>query len=379
MLLLVAPALALPLLVERFDATTLAEGWKPSIGAQTGGGKPSAYAVEDGALVFRAEAKTRRFTAVSRKLELRDVSWIRVDARVKTEGVSADASSVAPCGVFVRFEGGERMQAGPCTSSPASGSDWTPSTRYFEVPAGARDVEVGFLLPGAGTAAYDDLIVEPVSPDWKALGRGSFTYHWLGTDAFREDQLVANDEAYDRAIAMLGAAPAPSSPGARIEYHRYGDLETIAQYTGVRTDAHVSGAAIHTIFRNDVVSIMRVLAHAWGDPPPLLAEGLAVSFAGEWDGRELRQASRALASAGTAPKLDTLLDPAAFHGLPPNVAYPVAGAFAQWLVATKGQGSLQALYGQLHAEAPVADNRKALEAALGMTLAEADTALRAWW
>jgi hypothetical protein len=370
-LLLVPTALALPLVTERFDATTLSEGWKISVGAQTGGGKPSAWTVEDGALVLRAGPKTRRFTAVSRKMELRDVTWIRVEARTKTEGVEATNATDAPCGVFVRFEGGEMTQAGPC--SP--GAEWTPFTRYFEVPAGARDVEVGFLLPGPGAAWYDDLIVEPVTLDWNTLGRGPFTYHWLGNDAFREDQLAANDDAYDRALALLGGTPTK----ARIDYHRYGSLDTIDQYTGVRRDAHVSGTTIHTLFRNDAVSIMRVLARAWGDPPPLLAEGLAVSFAGEWDGREIKQSSRALAAAGTAPTLETLLDPKAFRALPQASSFPVAGAFAQWIVATKGQATLQALFGQLKADSPIADNRKALEAALGMPLSDADSALRAWW
>lgn len=372
MLLLVSTALALPLVTERFDATTLSEGWKTTIGAQTGGGKPSASSVEDGALVLRAGPKTRRFTAVSRKMELRDVTWIRVEARVRTEGVVAAGAAASPCGVYVRFEGGAMSQAGPCQSSPDG--EWTPFTRFFEVPAGARDVEVGFLLTAPGTAHYDDLIVEPVSPDWKVLGRGPFTYHWLGNDAYREDQLVANDEAYDRAVALLGA---PQT--THIEYHRYGNLDAIDQYTGVRTHAHVTGTTIHTLFRNDAVSIMRVLAHAWGDPPPLLAEGFAVSFAGEWDGREIKQASRGLAAAGTAPTLETLLDPAAFRALPADTSLPVAGAFTQWIVATKGQAAVQTLFGQMKADSPVADNRKVLEAALGMPLADADKALRAWW
>lgn len=367
MLLLTSTALALPLLTERFDATTLPEGWKTTVAVQTGGGRASEPTIEDGALVLRADPKTKKFSAISKKMELRDVTWLRVEARVRTEGVDATSEKPAPCGVFVRFEGGERTQAGPCT-----GADWTPFVRYFEVPAGARDVEVGFLLPAAGTARMDDLIVEPVTPDWKTVGRGVFTYHWLGNDAFREDQLATNDESYDRALAMI--APASKT---RVDYYRYGDLATIDQYTGVHADVHVAGTAIHTIFRTDTQAIMKVVARSWGDPPPLLAEGLAVSFAGEWDGREIKQASRALAAE--APTLETLLDPKAFRALPPKQAFPVSGAFVQWVIATKGQDAVKALYAALPAGAPVADNRKALEAALGMSLADADKALRAWW
>jgi hypothetical protein len=57
----------------------------------------------------------------------------------------------------------------------------------------------------------------------------------------------------------------------------------------------------------------------------------------------------------------------------------VSGAFVQWLTATKGNDAVKALYGSLKADSSPADNTKALEAALGMKLADADAALRAWW
>jgi hypothetical protein len=61
------------------------------------------------------------------------------------------------------------------------------------------------------------------------------------------------------------------------------------------------------------------------------------------------------------------------------VAYPVSGAFVQWLTATKGNDAVKALYGSLKADSSPADNTQALETALGMKLADADAALRAWW
>jgi hypothetical protein len=367
-LLLVASALALPLLVERFDANALPAGWKSAVALQMGGGKPSEAVVTDGALVITAGPKTKKFTAVSKKLELRDVSWLRVQARVRTEGVDA-AAAASVCGVFVRFEGGEATQAGPC-----SAADWTPFTRTFQVPEGARDVEVGFLLSTAGTARMDDLVVEPVTLDWKAVNRGGFTYAWLGGDSFREDQLVANDETFDRAVALLGVAPKE-----RIAYRKYANLDAIEEYTGVRAEHVVRPGEIHTVVRTDAHGILEALAPAWGAPPAFLREGLGVAFVGEWAGRDPRQAARALAADGKAPSLGVLLDPKQFVSLPGDVSYPVAGAFVQWLTATKGNEAVKALYGALKSDASVADNTKALEAALGMKLADADAALRAWW
>jgi hypothetical protein len=367
-LLLVTSALALPLLVERFDANALPAGWKSAVALQTGGGKPSEAVVTDGALAITAGPKTKKFTAVSKKLELRDVAYLKVQARVRTEGVDPAAAN-GVCGVFVRFEGGQMTQAGPCAAA-----DWAPFTRTFVVPEGARDVEVGFLLSTAGTARMDDLLVEPVTPDWKGVNRGGFTYAWLGGDTFREDQLVANDETFDRAVALLGAAPKE-----RVVYRKYANLDAIEEYTGVRAEHVVRPGEIHTVVRTDAYGILEALAPAWGNPPAFLREGLGVAFVGEWAGRDPRQAARALAGDGKAPSLGALLDPKQFAILPADVSYPVAGAFVQWLTATKGNEAVKALYGALKADGSVADNTKALETALGMKLADADAALRAWW
>ena len=51
----------------------------------------------------------------------------------------------------------------------------------------------------------------------------------------------------------------------------------------------------------------------------------------------------------------------------------------QWLTATKGNETVKALYGALKADATVATNPKALETILGMSAADVDAALRAWW
>jgi hypothetical protein len=41
------------------------------------------------------------------------------------------------------------------------------------------------------------------------------------------------------------------------------------------------------------------------------------------------------------------------------VAYPVSGAFVQWLTATKGNDAVKALYGSLKADSSPADNTQA--------------------
>lgn len=366
LLLLASSALALPLLVERFDSPALSPDWKVKVVAGKGGAQ-SALAVEEGALVIRAAPKAKRFVAATHTYELRNVSWIRVQARVRTEGV---APSAAPCGVYLRFEGGEPRADGQCGS--AEGKD---VVRTFAVPQGARDVEVGLYLPTAGTAWIDEVIVEPVTPDWRTVVRGPVEYHWLASEAFREDQLVANEETFDKVVALFGAAPK-----GRVAFHHYPDLAAIEEYTGARRDVQVdAGGAVRSIFKSDPRAVAAGVARAFGDPPPFLADGLALSFAGEYDGRELRQAARQLAAKGEAPGLDVLLDPAKYAAMPADARAWVSGAYAQWLIEAKGPEVTRALYAALRQDTTVEANRAAMEKALGTTLAEADAAARAWW
>ena len=369
LLLLSRPALALPLVFERFDVSELPAGWKVGIAVSTGGGAASTYALEEGGLVMRTEPRAKRFTAVSRKSELRDVSWIRVQARTRTEGVAADVPATATCGVFVRFEGGPIQSTRPCANT----TEWTPFTRYYAVPKGARDVEVGFLVTTAGTVRVDDLVVEPVTPDVKTLRRDHLVYHWLGSDAFTEDHLVANGELYDQLAALCGGTSAVA-----VEYWKYADPDTLEQYTGRRDDSQVVGDAIHTLRRKDIYGLVEILSRPWGTPPAFLVKGLAVQLAGDWDGRDIKMLVRGLVGRGEAPPLATLLDPATFGALPESTSLPLAGAFVTWVVATHGHPMVQTLFGQLKSEATVEANREAMEAALGMTLAEADSAMRGW-
>lgn len=362
MLLLASTALALPLVVERFD-TPLSPDWKVKVAAGKGGGE-STIEVADGALVLKATPKTKRFLAASRTFEARDVRWVRVKARVKAEGVAAGAE---PCGVFVEVEAGPRVATGQCVPG-----DWREITRTFAVREDARDFQVGFQLSGAGTVWLDDVIIEPVTPDWRVVGRGTVEYHWLASEAFSEDQLVANDETLEKITALLGEAPKE-----RLVFHRYADLAAIEEYTGSPREIQVDGRVIHSVYKTDPRPLVMAMAAGWGSPPPLLVEGLAWSFAGEVDGREVRQAARQLAAKGEAPTLEALLRD--YADVPVAARAPVAGAFAQWVLAVKGAETMKALYGAVRADATFDANKAAMEAKLGMPLADADKAQRAWW
>lgn len=346
-----------PLVVDRFDTAEPGAPWKT---AQLGSGPASKGAVEDGAYVLRAEPRTKRFTTLVQKHELRGVSWLKVDARIKTDG--------GPASVTIRFEDGPLLHARSVTGT----TDWTAYTRYIQVPVGARDVSIGLLLSGAGTAAFDDLVVGPVDPGWKVVTKGRFVWHHLPTDIPGDTQFSKNDENYERIVAALGVAPTTV-----VEYHKYPSLAAKVEYTGVEGNAHVEGNKLHTIFRADEHELTHILARALGDPPPMLYEGLAVYLSGEWEGKDVRQSTRALVAEGKAPALAELLDAGKFRALPEGAAYTVSAAFLKW-VGTRDPALVKQLYAQTKASVSAAANQKVIETLLGMSLTEAEAAFRSW-
>ena len=364
-LALTSSAHALPLLVERFDAAPAA--WKERVAVQTGGGPASKWKVEGGALVVTADPRTRKFVSVGTRVQLRGVQWLSVSAKVKLSGVEgADPSSV--CGAFVRFDTGDVVATREC----AVRDDAEAHTRLIPVPAAARDAEVGVLLATAGALVVDDVVVEAVTPELKELVRGRFVYRWLGNDAFREEQLEANDTRLEELAAFFGT-PATQ----KVDYWKFPDAATLELYTGRRASYVATERSIYTVIRSDTRALVALLSRAWGDPGAFWFEGLAVRFAGDWEGRDPRLTTRQQVNGGTAASLAELLDADKFAALPPERAYPHAGAFVAWALDTLGVDKVKAAFGAMRRTATPAANQAAVEAALGAPLSKLEADFRA--
>ncbi len=360
-----AQALALPLLVERFDSAPV--GWKERVASQTGGGPSSKYSVADGVISFTATPQTKKFLAFGKRVDLKGVEWLDVTAKLTATGVEGAAPGVV-CGVFMRFDTGQVVATRDC----APRKDEAPHRRHVVVPAGARDMEVGVWLGTPGTLVVDDIVVESAPPDLKAVGRGRFQYHWLGNDGFREEQLEANDTRFAELAAFFGT---PTS--LKLDYWKYADAPTMEAFTGDMRSYVATDTAVHSLLRTDVRAMMAALSRGWGNPGPLFFEGLAVHLAGDWDGRDPRLSTRQAVNAGTASTLAALLDPAKFAAEPPERAYTYAGAFVSWLVANKGGDSVKACFGGVSVSATPAANLAALERALGAPLSKIEADFRA--
>ncbi len=364
LLLLAGLAEATPVFTERFDR--LSGLFKERIVAPKGGGALNKYEVANGVITFEADSRTRRFVSIEQKVELRGLEWLNVSAKVTLTGVSNPPVD-AVCGLFVRFDTGEVVPARPC----ANRADTEPHHRWVPVPAGARDAFVGVMLSSPGTLVVDDVVADPTPPDLKTLVRGSFVYHWLGNDAFRDDHTDQNDTVWRGALGFFGG-----KADRKLTYWKHTDAATLETFAGHAGSAYVTPTEVHSVLKSDARALVLAAASSLGAPGPLLSEGLAIHLAGDWEGRDTRLSTRTQVNEGRATTLVTLLDAKTFAAEVPERAYLMAGAFVSWVAATKGAETVGVLYSTLTEGGTAAQNQAALEAAMGAPLATLEKGFR---
>ena len=364
LLLLATLATATPVFTERFD--TLSGLFKDRVVAPKGG-PLGTYEVANGVITFVVEERTRRFTSIERKVELRGVDWLKVSARVTLSGVGTPPPG-AVCGLFVRFDTGEVVPSRPCNNRTEGESHH----RWVAVPKGARDAWVGVMMSAPGTLVVDDVVADTAPPDLKTLVRGSFEYHWLGADSFRDDQTELNESIWQGALGFLGG---PTN--RTIHYWKYPDAATLETFTGQAGAAWTTPTDVHSVLKTDARALVIAAASTQGTPGPLLTEGLAIHLAGDWEGRDTRLTTRTQVNEGRATTLATLLSASSFAGEAPERAFPMAGAFVSWVATQKGADTLLALYSGLSADGTTAQNQAVLERVLAQPLPAIEAAFRA--
>jgi hypothetical protein len=355
------------LLEEHFSSAASLGAWKRTVGAQNGRGAQSSIAWDAGAVRLSGDSNTHVWTALVREVEVPSGSWLRISGRMRTEDVTG--GPLMNCNLFVKHEKGivgTRIVTGTTT--------WTEVRRRFAVPTGARRVTVGLFLSLPGRAWFDDVLIEAVpAPAWSESTSGRYRYLTLPGDAVPAEARRYNEESYRIVSSFLGVAE-PS----RVTFFKYPDLATKEELTGRVGNAHREGQVIHSIWPTDRHEIVHVLADRWGDPPALIAEGLAVHLSGGWQGKPVRSYARDLVKAEKWIPPSALLTSFAFRAKPDLATYAVAGALVEWVLKTRGAKMLRSLYTTLRNTAPEADLRRRLVEALGVSLDRFDADLLAY-
>lgn len=353
---------------QTFDTAAALEAWTRSVGAQTGDGPEATIEWDAGAVHFVGTDDTRVWPMLSREVPV-DGRWLEVRGTIRTAGVDPSRARYPNCNLIVKTSAGVVPTRVVMGDQPA-----TPVVRRIELPDGATTATVGFFLSMPGEAWFDDVEVRAIEgPAWLVTKEAGhpYAYSTLGDDRIGDDARAFNDAAV-RDVAAFLDVDVPSEP---LRYFKYPDLDTKEALTGVRGNAHRDGRDIHSIWPTDRHEIVHVLADAWGDPPALLGEGLAVHLSGGWQGGSVKAAAAELLGSDDWVEPTAILDTRVFRAKGDASTYPVSGAFVEWIVATKGKSTLRALYGALQNTAPVEDNRAALDEALGP---DVDEAFRAW-
>lgn len=355
------------LLVERFETAASLGTWSHLIGASIGDGATSRFEWDEGSLRLEAHEDTQRWYAVMRDVRVDDARCIRVRARMRAEGVNASQARYKNANLFLRFPDG-RIELVKYVDGT---SDWAVVVRRFRVPEATESVRIGCFLSVPGRLWFDDIEIDTVSDDWSIERHGRFEYHFQTGESLSEESIAFNEESL-RLVSEYLEIEAPD----RIRYVKYRDLDMIEEYTGRRGNAHRSGATIHSIWPTDRHEVVHILADGWGDPTPLLGEGLAVFLSGQWQGKPIREFTRRMVDTEDWVSLASLLSADDFFRKPERVTYAIAGAFVEWVDATYGRGTVRELYSWLGIHGTAAENRATMERVLGLSLEEAEARMR---
>lgn len=119
-----------------------------------------------------------------------------------------------------------------------------------------------------------------------------------------------------------------------------------------------------------------IVIQAWGHPPALFNEGIAVAHQTDpaagvlvprWNGASVHD----LARAAALPPLDAVVTSKGFFDYSDQLTYPMAGSFVRWLLDTRGPEPMKALFATANFDAPAADTEAKFAAAYGMELRDA--------
>ena len=111
--------------------------------------------------------------------------------------------------------------------------------------------------------------------------------------------------------------------------------------------------------------VAHILSYQIATPESLfLREGLAMHFDGAWHGEENERAAARILRARPEGFILDMLDNAAFAALPDEITYPLAGAFASFLIEKCGMDAYLAFYRSGDLGAPLAGVERAFRAGL---------------
>lgn len=201
-----------------------------------------------------------------------------------------------------------------------------------------------------------------------------FVYHFTAGD--RVDP-VLQEEIHAWAMRALDMGFS-----GRITYNKYTSEAHMRAHTGQGGDG-VTGFAptgqltIHTIWPVDSHESVHVYTDAWGNPPALLSEGVAVAhtlvyqrrdYVPSWGGVPVHDAVRATIRQGQYIELRRIAQTAAFRQFPGGITYGEAGSLARYLIDTYGLPLFRQVYARVHLDSRADDVSNGFQATYGKSL-----------
>ena len=239
------------------------------------------------------------------------------------------------------------------------------------------------LSAGLGVGCDLPTVTGPTSVTGSPLTASQESEHFSYRYAPGDVVMPERQEAHHAwALERLGLTVQP-----KITYHKYRDRAQLGAATGFVTNgtADVARFAVHTLWSFDNHEPIHVYTAAFGTPPALFNEGIAVAlqtdplvgdFDPKFNGQRLHAAAAAYRRQRQLPTLDQIIETSGFRAHPdPTLVYRQAGSFMMYLIEHEGLERVKAFFRASHWQdkRPVIHER--FRATFTESLADAE---RAW-
>jgi hypothetical protein len=176
--------------------------------------------------------------------------------------------------------------------------------------------------------------------------------------------------------------------GTRIQYFKFKDKQQKQSLTGLRGNANADPSldTVYTIWPWETHEITHLLTARIGYPTDFFNEGIAVanqvdplddSYTPLWNSNSVHRCANDFLAAGALPSLASIVETTAFRAADPDITYPTAGSFVEYLIEQNGMQQVLQLFPGVSWQDSLAAAGARFQQVFGISLEQAEQAWHA--
>jgi hypothetical protein len=326
---------------------------------------------------FSGDPGTRRWYVLRQELEVQDITQVRLQGWMQTEGVERREDQFPESNFILNFYDAnhnrfQELRFEDKRTRPETGTlPWVEKNLVFRVPKGTRYVAVSCILGCSGTAWFDNVRLSIPQPlGWQTKRTKNFVFYSLPERPFPAGSVENEQLMFDTFADLLGI-----KTDMVVSYYLYPDTTSLRKALSIKGHEFVDheDREIHSINPNEDHEIIHFMTDPLGVPPRPIYEGTVFWLQGIWYGKPIHEVAAKIQEAPRGlPPMKALVNSASRRGIDANIWIPTAASFVGYLVNRWGAEQLVELYRTPIGRDSYESFAKAFEKVYGMTCEDAE-------